>query len=393
MAVDTKSLTCAGRGKVFIRLIAVHLFAAIVVTGWPGLVVAKPPALPAPSPDPGCVIDTATGATFVADKVRFLPAGGFNFNGNGGSPYSGPTVGSAVDPSSSYAKVFADAFKAAPPFLQQELCNNLNYVFVDQSNQGDVIGWAFWEMPGQDNGAGRWIAIPDAFFTSGTAGTTPITNASLHVIETVILHQLLVTPTSTALSTNTLPVYSVVPPSQDTQANGLLSLMAHEMGHVLYFEKCDLPRPSPPRPGPCDTFLNSGWRNQGVRPPIHKFKDPFNGSPSHVLGEPSLDEVSQDFQQGDPEKLRRIYGLRPGNKIVWADLFAEVAPDEDFVETYKLLVLKNVNTAPGITAPKITGLTVQFTTSPTDSADIIANLANGNSVLSRKANFVSGLLP
>jgi hypothetical protein len=376
------------------RLIVIHLFAAIVVASCPGLAVAKPLPLPSPSPDPTCTGDP-NGAAFVADKVRFLPVDGFVFSANGGGHgtfYSGPTVGSAVDPSSSYATVFAAAFKAAPPFLQQELCNNLNYVFVDQGNQGDVIGWAFWEVSGQDNGAGRWIAIPDEFFQAGPARTTPITNAPLHVIETVILHQLLLPPTSiTPLPTNTPPVYSVVPTSHDTQAYGLLSLMAHEMGHILYYEKCEQP-PVPSRSQSlCNTVL-TGWHDRGVRPPIHKFKtgfddsSPSSGPPSHVPGEPSLKEVIDDFQlhSNDPKKLRWIYGLSPNGNIFWADLFAAVAADEDFVETYKIWVLKNAG---------ITGLKLQFTANPQDSVDIIStNLAN-NSVLSQKVNAVSGLLP
>lgn len=380
--------------EAFVRLIATLSFAAVM--GSVGGCVAEPPAppppapfvrqaaLPPPSPDPACVND-ATGATFVANKVRYLTAGGFKFIANGGSPYTGPTVGSPVNPA--YASDFAAAFAAAPPFLRQELCNDLNYVFVDQGNQGDVLGWAFWEVSGQGNGAGRWIAIQESFWN---AKPPQITRPPLSTLETNILHELLLynQPPSQ-------PPFYMVAPSQDTWTNALIALMAHEMGHVLYYEKCD-------QQNLCDQFLNHGWKDRGKRPPIHKFGDPFDDAPNPVPGgppmppnpvgsEPSLKQVQGDFKShpNDPKKLKWIYGINsfgPGrpNKIIWADLLAVEAPDEDFVETYELMVLDRL----------LDGLKVQFTANPGDSVDIInQNLRNGNSVLSTKANIIGNLLP
>jgi hypothetical protein len=68
--------------------------------------------------------------------------------------------------------------------------------------------------------------------------------------------------------------------------------------------------------------------------------------------------------------LRRLYEGR-GSIVRWADLFAAIAPDEDVVETYKLVALKD---AAGPNGARLASLTVAFTGSGAWSGDIMVNL-------------------
>ena len=52
-------------------------------------------------------------------------------------------------------------------------------------------------------------------------------------------------------------------------------------------------------------------------------------------------------------ELKVVYGFPPTTPR-WASLFAFLAPDEDFIETYKLWVLTNARTGDALTSLQIT---------------------------------------
>jgi hypothetical protein len=321
--------------------------------------------LPKPTNDPQCVADRE-GKVFVTNKVRALPSMNFNFRGNGGGDnpkYTGPDFSQSLTD----AQMIADlqhAFKLAPPWLQSAVCNSINYVFIDPDAQ-QPYGWGFFEAPTQADGLGRFIGLSASLWNA-----PPLDSLTVASIQTDIVHSLLGT------SATQLPVYSASP---DGVEWALLSIIAHEMGHIEFFEKCW----EPGYPGACGDFLlgtGRGWKKIGNSPPrLHEFNGPFSGS-SLAAGEHSIGDVVGD----DTYKyLRQVY--KGVSHKIWADLFAETAPDEDFVETYEAIALQDAG---------LQSLTIQFTISPSDTADVISNISDGKHTLCKdKVQFIRTLIP
>jgi hypothetical protein len=146
------------------------------------------------------------------------------------------------------------------------------------------------------------------------------------------------------------------------------------MGHIVWRE----------RDVGASAFLAISWAGKSVQHGFHQFgvEDPTNPAQRP----PVKADVQYDLHYLGPAKaaadLQTIYSGE------WASLFATVAPDEDFVETYKLLVLTEPSADP--TRQALT--TLKVTIPGAKGADVLANLHNPDTKLAQKAKWVRELV-
>jgi hypothetical protein len=299
--------------------------------------------------------------------------------------------------------VIANAFDLAPILLQSRLCERLGNgtritLLVDEDNQGQgELGWSRWD-PSQHGE--RFIALNRSFFVNAT----PV----LQVNENNILSALLsVAPDGTPLNNGDQihTSISVLPAAANTPAMSVLSLIAHEMGHILYSDTAVSngdrePVFGPGFCGPHLRFHDNSWQNPNRGYGDGKYHDFGEEDQSNVVaaGLPSIADVLTNLEQNQlstaAAKMLTIYGgSGPKN---WANLFATVAKDEDFVETYRLMVLIRAQPT-GFGAP-VTSMKMSIGNpptppTPTNTVDMIANY-NSNDLLGYKSKCItdSGLL-
>jgi hypothetical protein len=163
----------------------------------------------------------------------------------------------------------------------------------------------------------------------------------------------------------------------------LLAILAHETAHWIVsrndVSSCTFDGAN---------FVSKTWSSQGDQPRIHFFGDEVPGA-TRING-PTKAELVAEVQSSPDQPLPKLTQVYSGNTTgdghaTWASLLAAMAPDEDFVETYTLLVLANAvsvgNTAPVPQLPvKVDpGLSV---------VDVVANLNDVQSELYRKAKCI-----
>jgi hypothetical protein len=120
----------------------------------------------------------------------------------------------------------------------------------------------------------------------------------------------------------------------DTSTLTVLAALAHEVGHI-YWRKLDVSEIDCGGP-----FSGYSWDHADVPRQFHRFgeEQPYaNGHGNQPKNRgPDKDNVKQDIMSNNGNVYRDLRKIYNGN---WASLFATVAPDEDFIETYKLWTL------------------------------------------------------
>jgi hypothetical protein len=162
---------------------------------------------------------------------------------------------------------------------------------------------------------------------------------------------------------------TVMPSSlQTSSALGILAVLAHEFGHVYWFDSFVVD-PNTGAPNPGGSFVNKYFCNGGFYPlgnwqgiavalPFPngtrwvKFADPVNYNGSDVPGLPGT--------------LHNIY--HSGN---WASALAAFSPDEDFVETFELFVIWKA----GLTTLEITNSSNRYSDYIIDNGTVASALA------------------
>ena len=217
------------------------------------------------------------------------------------------------------------AFNLAPPFFQQQLCA-LDGVFIAPRGQDS---WGYRNI--QDGK--RYLALSASLRKNGGPP-----NFSAYEDQVV---QRLLNGWSGLKHTHKAS-------ADDAPEVTVLAALAHEFGHILFYDTFVNPRGSAPNYSAfCDgTFFTQSWqslppipitwRSYGEIVGAHKSDDVqiqevLNALPTHRLA----------IRLGAGRLLRRLLGLADRSGGRWASLFAAFSPDEDFVETFKLFVLKN----------------------------------------------------
>ncbi len=273
------------------------------------------------------------------------------------------------------AALIVAAYEAAPPFFQAALCR-LDHIYVDTDtkNPAKPSVWGMRERinPDTNNQPRIHIGIAKGLLTDLARQHAPFA-----VYENQLARALLapspLTPTK-ALSTLS---YSAAPdPAKPPQpaAIAVLAILAHEMGHIVWWER-DV--------GASD-FPAISWTGKGVQHGFHDFgvEDPQNPAQRP----PVKADVHYDLRYlGTVKAAADSQTIYSGE---WASLFATVAADEDFVETYKLVVLTEPGANPGRQA--LTALKV--TIPGAAGADVLAMLHNPATKLAQKAKWVRDLV-
>jgi hypothetical protein len=291
---------------------------------------------------------------------------------HGPRDYIGKT--SSATQASDAAPIVA-AYDAAPAFFQAALCRlDRIYIDTDTKNPAKPSVWGMRERlnPDPNNQPRTHIGIAKSLLTDLARQHTPYA-----VYEDQIARALLA-PSQKAPTKSLPPLsYAATPdPAKAPQpaAIAVLAILAHEMGHIVWWER-DV--------GASD-FPTISWTGKGVQHGFHDFgvEDPQNPPQRH----PVKADVQYDLRYLGPAKaaadLQSIYGGE------WPSLFATVAADEDFVETYKLVVL----TEPGANPTRQALTTLKVTIPGAAGADVLANLDNPATKLAQKAKWVRDLV-
>ena len=317
--------------------------------------------VPPPSPVAARTVDCSSPGNFAA-SVQMLDA---SFVPDPDNPLSAPPPGPAVTDRNMLADL-SGAFSLAPQPLRSALCGNPAVsVFVQncpaRSTACAVRSWGY-----------RRHGDP-APFIALSAGLWP---GGGHAIaypefEREVINNLVGDLGQTFAASNSTPQMTV------------LAVLAHEMGHILAFRKQVLNQPCRNVLPPVQQiFWKNGWGNAADPGHFHQFG-------LQIRGDQRLRGPDKDHVNGSAAVLGQIYGIKPlampPQKISdWASLLANVAPDEDVIETYKLLILRTANNVDGgpLTSLKITIPGV-------GSATIIPDqLTDPNGLLIKKANWV-----
>jgi hypothetical protein len=284
------------------------------------------------------------------------------------SPGNPPTSNGPITNPSILADLAA-AFSLAPPNFLNELCggsgNPAVSLFVqDCPPAPGICTVGSWGYRQRATGA-RFIALSAGLWQ----GNAPA--LSYPAFETAVIDNLVGVP----------GLASYVSANNPSPEMTVLAVMAHEFGHILFWGRSALNRPCPhPPPGLDPIFWRIAWSRAAGPPPFHNFGVQDNAGDQRIRG-PSKDDVARNA--GNPSVARGFLGhIYSGD---WAGLLANVAPDEDLIETYKFLVL---TTARNVGRGPLTSLV--FTIPGVGTVDVIQNFFLNNATwLSRKRAWVA----
>lgn len=305
-------------------------------------VAVAPP--PAPGPGPKTVAATLCPASQFVKKVSYLttafaPTIGAQLPASIGLPPSVP--GSVPD----YATDLMNAFNAASSDFKQTLCS-LDAIYINAvscANSADCLGdsWGWWQSQ-PTTPKGRVVAISAGLWSE----------PSYSQYETDLVQSIL--PSSGVTYSNATSCVSGVCQPVDNLNTAILAALAHEVGHIAWYNEVPLASPanfcggkfftswvantvSPPPPWRDLLTLNErnhgrhhnggAWPYVHSKPPqIDSIDRPGSGNPNNMI----LDLIATS----NPP---------PSTENSWASLLATMSPDEDFVETYKFKVLTTAN--------------------------------------------------
>jgi hypothetical protein len=269
-----------------------------------------------------------------AAKVHFLAPGASYDPRAFASPPQGAPVGSP------FAEDLNRAFAIAPVAFQARLCG-LDGVFIDQTACASVqecIGraWGFRQRY-PASGQGRYIGIPAALWQ----GRPAYSEFANHILHALI-------PLDSA-------VYSRGNPGADTFAMTVLAVLAHELGHVRWYDIIDPGRVGAHNPYAfCGGNFFVSWAGGAPaisRQPIwRELMTHSRRQARRAAGElrdhhRTGGHVAQiDAALGTPPVAGDLLHELYVPAAPWPDFFAAISPDEDFVETYKFKVLTSAAT-------------------------------------------------
>jgi hypothetical protein len=335
--------------------------------------LAPPPQPPPPS--------GPTRTTLVCDQARALNPVPFVVQSYDPTTNTIPTADSdhPVNQNLVFEKDLAAAVAAATavPGLQDQLCD-LAGIFLDPRNcqdpgHGNPYDPTTCKLGGKeiaDNSWGirtylqnpkgkKYIGISLGLWNNGCQAPTPTVCAptfesfkTLHILALLDRTAEKGSNPHNNWSKNSPPSHSVSPSSVAmSPAIAVLAVLAHEYGHALWFDKFVVDANGNPDPGGhfSNQFFCSGnfypgglWGGALVDVPRDAnnnrwlgFGDISPNANGDVRGLP--DQIDSGGYPGIADALHRIHSSRQ-----WATLLAAYSPDEDFVETFELSVLRDI---------------------------------------------------
>jgi hypothetical protein len=346
---------------------------------------------------PTCQMDSTT---FVKTKVFFLDP---SFNPQQTSSYQSPS-GPSVYNVQPFSSDLIAAYDAAHPYFQKLLCG-LDAVFIVRNTcntnpctPADVLGysWGFREHPPQiqkGQPAERFIAISQQLWQGGAP---PL----LSVYETQRIQYLLQWPPIVPVGLHPPAFSNVVP---DTRTMSVLAALAHDFGHVYWWDEFVQPPGgdiSPGDPSNCNTaFYSASWQN-GPAIPMGRWLNFGDVSDNyHKVDDVNMATLfqglfSRKFYTVVADLLYAIYsGQLPDNRNVdngrWASALAAYSTDEDFVETFQLYILMTAPKSPLTNLP----ITIYRDRKTPVTADVPANVRTKPVLKAKIQCFIVGDAP
>jgi hypothetical protein len=319
-----------------------------------------------------CCVGPALAAScsdIVPSVCRLDPT--YNKEAGTGTTYAPPTCKQGSPLANEKAQI-QRAFDIAPEKVKEELCR-LNRIFVADRNFG------LWENPAEPSLQGTrkrsYIAIHEDLIKHDPA--TPMANA-LDGVENARLWDVFLAlhpgsdPSSWTGHTTTLSS------GTDTTPFAVLSVLAHELGHIKWYRDnidsslacfdAAFSEPAWDR-DTLGAFYQRRWTEMADDPGAHHKVSQGTRHPRDIPG------------RSGAAHLRNLY-VRG-----FASLLAAMAPDEDFVEMYKLVILKSANSS-GVTLASLMLNIVP----PTGNFPDFDVLSNANVATNNRAQCVSSLV-
>ena len=297
---------------------------------------------------------------FLATSPPFsLPSSGFQ---------NAPPIDTVtpVDPNGTIASDLMGAFNMAPDFFKNQLCN-LTGIYIDRtgcsgydpsscgSDPAEPL-WGFRAFDSSGHSAGEFIGTWLGLWKKGALGHAPLFSK----FETGRLQTLLNWTSSNP------PVHLSANP--DTASMTVLAVLAHEVGHIFWYDVFVVNANGSPHPGgPADfSKFCGGTFYSGVGDGQSSWALPVDVSPNRwvYFGQVRNRHAADDVRMAPfgfalarkqfPDAGERLHGLYSGPR--WASALAAFSPDEDFVETFQLYVLMNAGTKLRSSQVKIFGI-------------------------------------
>jgi hypothetical protein len=338
--------------------IAVFSFAAQM------LLACAPPAEPPPTRS-AAVCNSDVIAAKVVDLNPPFSAESFGDCNAAGSSCDVPPTGASP---SAFAPKITAAFAIAPDFFRRELCA-LDKIYIVNHPELRTRNPTAWGMRQRLQSNKTHIAISTDVWGSPIPATPYIAYEN-GILDRLLEH--LWPPPQGASYTAAVA---------DNEPLETLGILAHEVGHVLWWTKSIVALQCPVN-GVFDTFYGSTWRNIDLRHGFHRFGV---SQGTHLTETFTKDDIVRDLRRQRPQdagaKLQTVYGN--GN---WTSLFAFIAPDEDFVETYKYWVLANAS------GTNLQSLKIQIPLPSPLTVDVFTNFNNANSNLGKKRIWIDAMV-
>ncbi len=347
----------------------------------------------ASSPAPALTCDrNSSGSDFVTARVSKLSA---SFDPTKGMPPIPGDIHGSVTPADPYWSDLVAAFTAATPTFKDKLCS-LNGVFIVESTcdqtacqNADVINHS-WGFRQQASSPQRYVATSASLWQGGSA---PKFIAYEKMRLMAVLQAL--DPINGANwfeLPNLQPQFKSASP--DTTVMTVLAVLAHEYGHVLWYDEFVVNPNGTPNPGgaayiqPSSALFCSGgfytpnsWGpgNDSIRVPSTRWIE-FGQRFPDQRHDPDLSGfLRTDLSQGNfanaAKDLNAIF--LNGNL---AGTLASFSAIEDFVETFEWFQLTNAS-------PPLTDLAIQIDSLPL--VNIVRWIASKPGVIRKMACFSS----
>jgi hypothetical protein len=274
---------------------------------------------------------------------------------------------SNIPPSAGNVADINSAFILAPSPFQSDLCTlDKVYIDTDPDVEHKPLVWGLRERA---RGGLTHVGINQQVLTALPA------NGAYTYYENFILNGLLTSRLQVRRPINPrnhdwpLPDFNYTSADEDTRAMAILAILAHEMGHVIWWERllenqqCNY----------IYFYRFSGWTDYKIGHGFHDFGKDVN---LRTADPPDIYQVLRDLYGQPPHPIpnlgmaaRDLFQIYSGE---WASLFATVSLDEDFIETYKLWTLTQAQSP-------LKHLFVKFPSSiAPNPVDVIDNINNNN---------------
>jgi hypothetical protein len=282
----------------------------------------------------------AAAQPLTCDPTIFLSKVGYYSDASFYPRHNGPLPTTSTLPTG-YLGGLGDAFCAAPAGFQQVL-TSLDGIYINAAacTSGSNCFDASWGWLRKKGGSTlRLVALSSSLWNNDYETYEKLLTQAI-LPQSGIYY-------SNAQSCTTAGVCSPV----NTVATALLAALAHEVGHIRWFDWVNNSPANYCNPN----FFSQSWTQPYHQPPAGAAGGYWRelltpGNRNHLrhgdfldrhLNPPQIDDID-NLAPGSVAQNQAIYQLLVppmSGPSPWASLFAAMSPDEDFVETYKFKVL------------------------------------------------------